>query len=170
MSGARIRIHDDGCGRLHLKWWADDTVLWHQILDSFKARFPTHHDRSFSAQTKTWSVPRSRYGRLAEWVDDWFDADAQQWDEDEDGYTYGRTHSDRGYGQYRRQQTSTSTIEAAYSHLCLTPDAPPELVRVVHHWWVRALHPDTGHGDAGRMASVNAAIDTIRADRERKAS
>ena len=36
MSGARIRIHDDGYGRLHLRWWADDTMLWRQILDSFR--------------------------------------------------------------------------------------------------------------------------------------
>jgi hypothetical protein len=171
MSSARIRIHDDGYGRLHLRWWADDTVLWHDILTSFKARFPTHHDRSYSAQTKTWSVRRSRYGRLADWVDEWFASDCQQWDDEEPAGASGRTYdSHSSYSHYRRPQTSTSAVDAAYAHLCLTPDAPAELVRTVHHWWVRALHPDTGHGDGARMASINAAVDVIRADQERKAS
>jgi hypothetical protein len=44
------------------------------------------------------------------------------------------------------------------------------LVKTVHHWWVRAVHPDTGHGDGARMASINAAVDTIKEDRERKVS
>jgi hypothetical protein len=170
MSGARIRIHDDGCGRLHLRWWADDSMLWRDILASFKARFPTHHDRSYAESTKTWSVPRSHYGRLAAWVDRWFDERDQQWTDEEAAGEYGRSYSRSGYSQYRRPQTSSSTIEAAYAHLCLTPDAPAELVRTVHHWWVRALHPDTGHGDGARMASINAAVDTIKEDRERKAS
>jgi hypothetical protein len=39
----------------------------------------------------------------------------------------------------------------------------------VHGWWVRALHPDTGHGDTARMAGINAAVDTIKEDGERKA-
>jgi hypothetical protein len=93
MSGARICIHDDGYGRLYLKWWADDSGLWRQILESFKSRFPTHHDRAFSAETKTWSVPRSRYGRLAEWVDYWFEPEDQQWGDDEPAGEYGRSYS-----------------------------------------------------------------------------
>lgn len=177
MSGARIRIVDSGDGRLHLRWWADDTVQWHQILASFKSRFPTHGDRSFSSRTKTWSVPARHYSRLAEWADYWFDEQDQEWlDEEWAGQAgegeHSRTYSRSGYGQYSRQQTrtSTSTVEAAYSHLCLTPDAPAELVKTVHHWWVRALHPDTGHGDGAHMASINAAVDVIREDQERRAS
>jgi hypothetical protein len=94
MSGARIRIHDDGYGWLHLRWWADDSELWRDILASFKSRFPTHGDRSFSARTKTWSVPQRHYTRLAEWVDYWFGAGAQQWD-DEETARYGlREHQE----------------------------------------------------------------------------
>ena len=55
--GARLRISDDGWGRLHLKWWADDSTLWHAILEDFKARFPTHYDRSFAPRTKYASLP-----------------------------------------------------------------------------------------------------------------
>src|SRR5919201_262757 len=106
MSGARIRIHDDGYGRLHLRWWADDSTLWRDILASFKARFPTHHDRSYAESTKTWSVPRSHYGRLADWVDRWFDEQDQRWTDEEAAGEYGRS-----YSQYRRPQTSSSTIE-----------------------------------------------------------
>jgi hypothetical protein len=54
--------------------------------------------------------------------------------------------------------------------LCLTADAPPELVRVVHHFWVKRFHPDSGQGDATTMARINGAVDVIREHQERKAS
>jgi hypothetical protein len=167
---ARVRIHDDGCGRLHLKWYVDDSGLWHRILNDFKATFRTHSERSYNSTTRTWSVPLWCRAQLEQWADYWFDDAAQQWEAGEDGYTAGRTYGESSYGQYSRAQTRTSTVEAAYAHLCLTPDAPAELVKTVHHWWVRALHPDTGHGDTARMASVNAAVDTIKHHSERKAS
>ena len=171
MSRASLRIHDDGFGRLHLKWYADDTHQWRRILEDFKATFRTHSERSYNSTTRTWSVPLWCRHRLEQWTAYWFDDGDQQWDDEEPAGSYGRTYgSHSGYGQYRRPQTSTSTIEAAYAHLCLTPDAPAELVKTVHHWWVRALHPDTGRGDTARMASINAAVDTIKEDSERKAS
>jgi hypothetical protein len=173
MSGARIRIHDDGCGRLHLRWWADDSMLWRQILESVKARFPSHHDRSYSAQTRTWSVPRSRYGRLAEWVDYWFDADDQQWDDEEPGgyrsgsrsYTGGRS----SYGSYR-QQASTCAVEAAFATLHLLPTAPPELVQAAHRALVKIHHPDVAGGDGQTMVRINLALERIREHQEEKAS
>jgi hypothetical protein len=167
MSGARIRIHDDGYGRLHLRWWADDSVLWHQILDSFKSRFPTHHDRSFSAQTKTWSVPQSRYGRLAEWADYWFDADAQQWDDEEpDGRAYGSR-----YERYGHTPASTSTIEAAFATLHLLPSAPAWVAEAVYKAAIKVHHPDAG-GDGQAMVRINLAMERIREhqEHERKAS
>jgi curved DNA-binding protein CbpA len=91
------------------------------------------------------------------------------WDEEPAG-PYGRSYSDRSYGRYSRRATDTGTVATAYAHLCLTPEAPAELVKSVHHWWVRALHPDTGHGDGARMAQINAAVDVIRQHTERKAS
>jgi hypothetical protein len=63
---ARIRIHDDGYGRLHLKWYADDSRLWHRILDDFKATFRTHSERSYNSTTRTWSVPLWCRHRLEE--------------------------------------------------------------------------------------------------------
>ena len=114
MSGARIRIHVDDCGRLHLRWWADDSMLWRDILASFKARFPSHHDRSYAESTKTWSVPRCHYGRLAAWVDRWFDEQDQQWtDEEPAGRAYGR----RPDGEDRDGATRAgcSTLAAASS-------------------------------------------------------
>ena len=168
MSGARIRIHDDGYGRLHLRWWADDSGLWHQILDSFKARFPSHHDRSYSAQTKTWSVPRSRYGRLAEWADYWFDADAQQWDDEEPAGASSRSYSRSGYSQYRGPQTGTSTIEAAFATLHLLPSAPAWVTEAVYKAAIKVHHPDAG-GDGQTMVRINLAMERIR-EHERKAS
>jgi hypothetical protein len=171
MSAATIRIYDEGGSRLHVRWFCRDSELWHEILTSFKSWFPAHHDRSYSPDSKTWSVPRWRAERLATWIEEWFEPGEQEWLDEEPAGPYGRTYGNQsGYSQYRRPQTSTSTVEAAYAHLCLTADAPAELVKTVHHWWVRALHPDTAHGDAARMAVVNAAVDVIRGDRESRAS
>jgi hypothetical protein len=108
--------------------------------------------------------------RLHEWADYWFDARAQQWDDEEPAGNYGRTYSRNDYGQYSRLQRSASAVDAAYAQLCLTTDAPAQLVRVVHHFWAKELHPDSGHGDTARMARINAAVDVIRQEEERKAS
>jgi hypothetical protein len=140
--------------------------LWHAILASFKVRFPTHHDRSFSPQTKTWSVPRSHYQRLARWADYWFDGDAQQWDDDEepDGRAYGRrtdseTRSSDGRGGTPR--AGSSALAAAYAQLHLLPSAPAELVQAAHRTLIKLHHPDHG-GDHGRAVALNAAIALIR--------
>ena len=70
---ARIRIQDDGW-RLHLKWFADDSALLHQILDDFKETFSRHCERCYSSTTRTAGGGRpsgygqaepSRPGRLA---------------------------------------------------------------------------------------------------------
>jgi hypothetical protein len=172
MSGAHIRIAEDAFGRLHLRWWADDSVLWHEILDSFKARFPTHGDRSFSSRSKTWSVLQRHYTRLCEWVDYWFEPEDQQWGEDEpDGHSYGsRSHTgSSGYGRYRRAEGGVTAIEAAYALLCVTADAPDGLVDATYRWWSRQTHPDLG-GDGTLMTRVNEAVATIRAHRQRRAS
>jgi hypothetical protein len=169
---ARIRIDDDGYGRLHLKWWADDSGLWHRILDDFKATFRTHSERSYSSATRTWSVPLGCRRRLQEWADYWFDRADQQWEEDEPAgyaYGYGRTRSDRSDGQYRRPQTSTSTVEAAFATLHLLPSAPAWAAEAVYRAAIKVHHPDAG-GDSQAMVRLNLAMERIRAQHEEKAS
>jgi hypothetical protein len=153
--------------RTYIKWRSAE--YWNEIRVSLKEHFPQHGVLSYNATRKLWSVPLWRRPALEDWLCWTFEPSAVVWDEEPAG-EYGRSYSRSGYSQYRRLQTSSSTIEAAYAHLCLTPDAPAELVKSVHHWWVRALHPDTGHGDTTRMARINAAVDVIRQDAERKAS
>jgi hypothetical protein len=150
-----------------VKWRSSD--YWDDIRLSLKEHFPQHGALSYNATRKLWSVPVWRRPSLEDWLSWTFEPSAIVWDEEPAG-PYGHTYSERSYGQYNRTQTRTGTVEAAYAHLCLTPDAPAELVKSVHHWWVRALHPDTGHGDTTRMARVNAAVDVIRQDTGRKAS
>jgi hypothetical protein len=164
---ARVRIHDDGY-RLHLKWYADDSAHWFEILDDFKATFRTHSWRSYNSTTRTWSVPLWCRHRLEEWADYWFDTDAQQWDEDEPAGAYGRSYSRSGYSQYRRPQTSTSTIEAAFATLHLLPSAPAWVAEADYKAAIKVHHPDAG-GDGQTMVRINLAMERIR-EHERRAS
>jgi hypothetical protein len=169
---ARIRLHDDGYGRLHLKWYADDSHQWHRILDDFKATFRTHSERSYSSTTRTWSVPLWCRQRLEEWADYWFDGDAQQWDDEEPaGSAYGRTYSNGTYSRYHRPQTSTTDIEQAYRALHLLPSAPAWAAEAVYKAAIKVHHPDVG-GDGQTMVRINLAMETIREyqEHERKAS
>jgi hypothetical protein len=163
---ARIWLWD-AYERTCLKWRSSD--YWDDIRLSLKAYFPRHGDLSYSATRKLWSVPVWRRPSLEEWLCWTFEPTAIMWDQEPAG-AYGRTYSRSDYGQYRRPQASTSGVDGAYAELCLTAEAPAELVKTVHHWWIRQVHPDTGHGDTARMARINAAVDTIREDRQRKAS
>ena len=157
--GARLRVCDDGCGRLHVRWWADDGGLWRAILDDFKATFRPYGERSFSPRTKTWSVPSWRRRRLEDWADYWFDGGTQEWDEEEpDGRAYGR----RPYRDDRDGATraGTSAVAAAFAQLHLLPSAPAELVQAAHRTLIKLHHPDHG-GDHASAVALNAAIAVI---------
>jgi DnaJ-domain-containing protein 1 len=51
----------------------------------------------------------------------------------------------------------------AYKTLCLTPDAPPELVRVAYKCLAQLHHPDKASGDELRMKRINLAFESLRA-------
>src|SRR5579871_3798408 len=156
MSRPSIRIIDHG-DRLYLRWYADDSLVWHQILDSFKDWFPTHRDRSYNASTKTWSVPRYKRDRLGRWADQWFSADAQDWGDEDDGDAYSGSCRDRS----RPQQADLPAVEAAYRVLHLLPSAPPSLVSAAYRVLAQEQHPDHG-GSNEAMAAINEAVKVVR--------
>ena len=168
---ARVTVTEHG-SRLLVRWASTDH--FHDILVGFRAALPRHGDCCWNSEQSAWSVSHQGRSRLEQWLGQTFEPGCVEWLEEEPAsqgtgrtYTKGRAY---GYGRFRAPAAATTTIEAAYARLCLTPDAPAELVTVVHRWWARQLHPDTGHGDTTKMAAINAAADLIREERERKAS
>jgi DnaJ-domain-containing protein 1 len=68
----------------------------------------------------------------------------------------------------QRQHQSTPKSEPpkmidAYKTLCLTPDAPPELVRVAYRCLAQIHHPDKASGDELKMKRINLAFESLRA-------
>jgi hypothetical protein len=155
-------VHD----RIAIKWRSQGH--WDAIRVSLKAYFPRHCDLSYSGTRKVWSVPAWHRGELEDWLCWTFEPEAVHWGEQapRSGHTYSRAGA--GYGSYPHDR-SASAVEAAYSLLCVTVDAPDGLIDAAYRWWAKELHPDIG-GDGAHMASVNAAIGVIRAERERRAS
>src|SRR5438105_3014755 len=117
----------DEYDRTYVKWRSG--TYWDDIRLSLREHFPQHGTLSYNATRKLWSVPLWQGARLEQWLSWTFEPSAVVWDE-EPPASYGHTYngSQSNYSRYGRRDTSTSTVEAAYAHLCLTPDAPPELV------------------------------------------
>src|SRR5207245_9401101 len=107
---------------------------------------------SYSATSKTWSVPLWCRPRLHQWADYWFDADCQQWDDDEVGNI----------------TQATDPVERAYAELHLLPTAPPELVQAAQRIMVKLSHPDAG-GSHEAAVAVNLAVELIRAHQRQHA-
>lgn len=155
--------------RLHVKWSVRDQGTWHDLLDSFKATFPRHEDRTYHGATKTWSVPGWHRARLGYWVDRWFVYDAQCWADEDDGHAgYGerdsRTHESSGHNE--RTQESGDGVTKAFAALHLLPTAPPDLITAAHRLAIKTVHPDVG-GSHAHAVAVNAAMLTIRQHQRR---
>jgi hypothetical protein len=156
--------------RIAIKWRSQ--AHWDDIRVSLKEHFPRHCDLNYSGTRKLWSIPGWHRDELEDWLCWTFEPEAVHWDEQPAAGSSGRTYSHGGagygYGSYPHRR-SASTVEAAYALLCLTADAPDGLIDAAYRWWSKELHPDLG-GDGTHMASVNAAVDVIRAERQRRAS
>jgi hypothetical protein len=59
-----------------------------------------------------------------------------------------------------RVPTPPKRVADAFRTLCVTPEAPPELVSAARRVWSRRFHPDLG-GDEARMVQVNIAADLV---------
>jgi hypothetical protein len=124
------------------------------------AGFRAYRERSYNSTTRSWSVPLWCRRRVHEWADDWFDADAQQWDEEEpDGRAYGRRPD--GDDRDGATRAGSSTLAAAYAQLHLLPSAPAQLVQAAHRALIKLHHPDHG-GDHASAVALNAAMAAIR--------
>ncbi len=152
--------------RYLLRWHTADPELWPELLRDFRACFPRHGDAVWRTAGKCWSVPRKHRRRLERWLDTWFKGDALRMEDADAG---DLDADDEPPPKTRRRLPATpagpAPLAAAYACLHLLPTAPPELVRHAHRLAAGAHHPDRG-GTAARMATINAAIETIRAHQE----
>ncbi len=159
---AHIDLTDLPSGRIGLRFYADDSRDWHAILDTFKATFPAHADRSYSQTARQWSVPRLHADRLRRWLLSTFDLgaiDSPWW-----GQAY--THYDDRSGKERAHEppqarTPLSTLSEAYRTLHLADDAPLSVVEAAYQALAKQAHPDAGGGHEAQKA-INSAVALIR--------
>lgn len=153
---ATVYIRDDGTG-VAFRWVCADSDLWREILNDWKRATPLWTGRRYLPLTREWYVPYPSREYLYRWLDAWFSDAAQQWEEP-------RARTDgagRERSQHAHHATQEADIEDAYKALCLTHDAPPDLIQAAYRWWAKQTHPDHG-GNTEVMAAVNRAVATIR--------
>lgn len=153
---ATVYIRDEATP-VPFRWVCADSDLWREILNDWKRATPHWTGRRYLPTTREWYVPYHSREYLYRWLDAWFSDAAQQWEEPR-----ARTDgADRGRSQHAPNATPATGIEDAYRVLCLTHDAPPDLIQAAYRWWAKQTHPDHG-GDTEAMIAVNRAVAALR--------
>ncbi len=137
IDGAWAEVEEAG-PRLLVRWGGEG---FDQVKADFRRRFPRHRDAIYSPERRAWSVPREYLRRLEAWAAMWFDDEATTWE---------------------RQAAAPTVPATAYQVLCLTPDAPSELVEAARRILAKRYHPDAGGTDEA-MAAINRAADVLLA-------
>ncbi len=130
---------EEAGSRLLVRWGG---AGFDQIRADWRLRFPRHKDAVYLPDQRAWSVPREHMRRLEAWLALWFDDEAMTWE---------------------RQAAAPRVPATAYQILCLTPDAPAELVEAARRILAKRYHPDVAGGDMVTMQRINAAADLLLA-------
>lgn len=70
---------------------------------------------------------------------------------------------DAGPGQKDEGGGTAPASSGPYAVLCVTPDAPPEVIKASYKALSKIFHPDKGdNGDEERMAEINSAMDELK--------
>ena len=140
MARKAILTRCDACddGGYIIAWQTSDKILWGRILETIKS--VPREEREFIPDEKAW------------WLSDW-------------AYTYLTRSIQFGKKKGRSQQGPSpfslpKEITEAYQVLCITSDAPLELVKASQRILAKKYHPDTG-GSHTAMVAINNAADTI---------
>jgi len=149
--------------RIYLRWRS--ASCWDDVRVSLKATFFTHGTLSYDGARKLWSVPSWKREALEQWAYRTFDAPCIEWGDGEVGgfSSHSRARHNDHERQHDAQDAPEPALVGAYRALCLTPDAPPDLVQTAYRWWAKQTHPDHNGGDGQSMAAVNSAVAIIRA-------
>jgi hypothetical protein len=147
----KIYISSERGGGHRLRFSSPDRDVFFAIVDSLKNFFPASL-REYDGQTRQWII--SADADLYSWLDAVevdYDAEVIWGDE--------RKQS----GQRSAPASELPKMLDAYQTLCLTPDAPPELVKVAYRCLAQLHHPDKASGDELRMKRLNLAFEKLKA-------
>jgi len=179
-----LYLRKDANGDLIFRWTAD-LGPFEAARSALRASFSCPDDLYFDGRLKAWRLAGDQAEAFQAWANAHFAPDHQRvWTPDPDeGADDPRGRSYRAYtssdhaggrggrrtgaggqraGTGRTQPGGLSVLEQAYKTLCVTPQAPPELVEGAYRILARLNHPDRG-GDTQAMVALNAAVATIRA-------
>lgn len=148
---------DRADGRIGFWWLSDDSACWQEAKTDLRQSFNHSTGLRYDPDHREWTIPRHTLDRLQRWANAWA-YNRQEWN---------AAPRSGQQSQYERRQDAQDAPEpaltGAYRTLCLTTDAPPELVQTAYRWWAKQAHPDHNGGDGQAMTAVNQAVATIRA-------
>jgi hypothetical protein len=160
IDGAWCAVEEHGA-RLHVRWGG---AGFDALKADFKRTFWRHQDATYLPKHKAWSVPASHRTLLQCWVSAWFAPDMLSWDDESD--TDADDTDEEPAGAHYTPGVPAALADD-YRLLCLTPDAPPELVSAARRVLALLHHPDHG-GDEVTMKRINMAADAILEALERR--
>ncbi len=144
-------------GRIGFWWLSDDSGTWQDAKDDLRRTFTHATGLRYDPDHREWTAPHYSLDRLQRWANAWA-YNQQEWNAaPRNGrQSYHEPHQDA-------QDAPEPALTTAYKALCLTPDAPPDLVQTAYRWWAKQTHPDHNGGDGQAMTAVNQAVAVIRA-------
>ena len=142
MNGARIAVY---LGEV----WCETPYI-EAFVDDLKQAIPSRQ-RAWDKDRKLWHIARDYADVLGELLERHYGG----WHQVDPG--------ELGLGGRQRRPAAAAPAKAVdpWKVLCLTPEAPPDLIDLAYRFWAKRLHPDAG-GDHTAMVRLNEAVSKVR--------
>lgn len=142
------RLDRAGDGAWWLRFTSADRAGFERVLTALRHGLPTGA-RRWDPEAYAWWIASDAYLRMLTGVLPGLDAAMRT-----GGVQYGESASYKSGRAVRPDPRVPTEISAAFDRLCLTPDAPVELIAVARRYWARVAHPDAG-GEHQHMVRIN---------------
>jgi hypothetical protein len=139
MNGPRVATYEG-------EVWCSTPYIEAFVID-LKRAIPGR-ERRWDADLKLWHVERRHADVLVELLERHY----RYWTQVE--------AAELGLGSSHRRPAPVPALADPYRVLCVTPEAPPELVDLAYRYWAKRIHPDRG-GNHESMIAINLAYEAI---------
>lgn len=142
MNGARVAVFEGDV-------WCS-TEYSPGFVDELKRSVPGR-ERGWDAEHKLWHVDRYYADVLTSLLERHY------------GYWSQVDPGELGLGarSSHRRPSPAPALADPYRVLCVTPEAPPELIDLAYRYWAKRVHPDRG-GNHESMVKINLAYEQLQ--------
>ncbi len=157
-----VHLHD-GPQTIEVKLSSPDPQVFREALEGFKWWVPAYH-RNYNSAWKTWYCKPEAYPQLHEWIKQVREAFGAKIEGMEGPWTEYRKPNWQGSydAPPPRKPRGVESEHEAYQVLCLTPAAPPQLIKAAYKTLAVIHHPDVTKDDGENMRRINAAFEVLK--------